>query len=64
MPRRGDADLGEAGYLQDHPLEQYVRDAKIDSLYEGTTAIQAQDFIFRKILRDKGEALGHVVRRS
>ena len=53
--------FGEAGYLQDHPLEQYVRDAKIDSLYEGTTAIQAQDFIFRKILRDKGEALGHVV---
>ena len=52
--------LGEAGYLQDHPLEQYVRDAKIDSLYEGTTAIQAQDFFFRKIVRDNGEALGHV----
>jgi alkylation response protein AidB-like acyl-CoA dehydrogenase len=52
--------LGDAGYLKDHPLEQYVRDAKIDSLYEGTTAIQAQDFIFRKILRDKGEAFGHV----
>ena len=52
--------LGDVGYLKDHPLEQYVRDAKIDSLYEGTTAIQAQDFIFRKILRDKGEAFGHV----
>jgi alkylation response protein AidB-like acyl-CoA dehydrogenase len=52
--------LGDSGYLKDHPLEQYVRDAKIDSLYEGTTAIQAQDLIFRKILRDKGEALGHV----
>ena len=55
--------LGDAGYLKDHPLEQYVRDAKIDSLYEGTTAIQAQDLIFRKILRDKGEALGHVTAR-
>ena len=52
--------LGGSGYLRDHPLEQYVRDAKIDSLYEGTTAIQAQDFFFRKILRDGGAALGHL----
>ena len=29
--------LGGSGYLQDYPIEQYVRDAKIDSLYEGTT---------------------------
>ncbi|MGV9448240.1 acyl-CoA dehydrogenase, partial [Nocardia sp. NPDC003637] len=35
-------------------------DAKIDSLYEGTTAIQAQDFFFRKIARDRGVALAHV----
>jgi alkylation response protein AidB-like acyl-CoA dehydrogenase len=55
--------LGPAGYLQDHPLEQYIRDAKIDSLYEGTTAIQAQDFFFRKIVRDGGEALGHIAAR-
>ena len=41
-------------------MEQYIRDAKIDSLYEGTTAIQAQDFFFRKIIRDKGVALAHV----
>ncbi|WP_239476513.1 acyl-CoA dehydrogenase [Nocardia arizonensis] len=52
--------LGGSGYLQDYPIEQYIRDAKIDSLYEGTTAIQAQDFFFRKIIRDKGVALGHV----
>ncbi|MBF6211262.1 acyl-CoA dehydrogenase [Nocardia puris] len=52
--------LGGSGYLQDYPIEQYIRDAKIDSLYEGTTAIQAQDFFFRKILRDKGVALAHV----
>ncbi|MFK5647542.1 acyl-CoA dehydrogenase [Ornithinimicrobium sp. LYQ121] len=52
--------FGGSGFLQDYPLEQYVRDAKIDSLYEGTTAIQGQDFFFRKILRDKGAALGYV----
>ncbi|OKH62323.1 butyryl-CoA dehydrogenase [Mycobacterium sp. SWH-M1] len=53
--------LGGSGFLQDYPLEQYIRDAKIDSLYEGTTAIQAQDFFFRKIARDQGGALLHVV---
>jgi alkylation response protein AidB-like acyl-CoA dehydrogenase len=52
--------LGGSGYLQDYPIEQYIRDAKIDSLYEGTTAIQAQDFFFRKIARDRGVALAHV----
>jgi hypothetical protein len=53
--------LGGSGFLQDYPIEQYIRDAKIDSLYEGTTAIQAQDFFFRKIARDQGRALAHVV---
>ncbi|OBJ97285.1 butyryl-CoA dehydrogenase [Mycolicibacterium fortuitum] len=52
--------LGGSGYLQDYPIEQYIRDAKIDSLYEGTTAIQALDFFFRKIIRDQGGALAHV----
>ena len=52
--------LGGSGYLQDYPIEQYIRDAKIDSLYEGTTAIQAQDFFFRKIVKDNGAALMHV----
>ncbi|WP_280377144.1 acyl-CoA dehydrogenase [Nocardia wallacei] len=52
--------LGGSGYLQDYPLEQYIRDSKIDSLYEGTTAIQAQDFFFRKIARDQGVALAHL----
>jgi alkylation response protein AidB-like acyl-CoA dehydrogenase len=52
--------LGGSGFLQDYPIEQYIRDAKIDSLYEGTTAIQAMDFIFRKIFRDNGAALAHV----
>ena len=52
--------LGGSGYLTDYPLEQYIRDSKIDSLYEGTTAIQALDFFFRKIVRDRGEALQFV----
>ena len=52
--------FGGSGFLQDYPIEQYIRDAKIDSLYEGTTAIQAQDFFFRKIARDQGAALGHL----
>jgi hypothetical protein len=52
--------LGGSGFLQDYPIEQYIRDAKIDSLYEGTTAIQGMDFFFRKILRDNGEALTHL----
>ncbi|TDV50728.1 acyl-CoA dehydrogenase [Actinophytocola oryzae] len=52
--------LGGSGFLQDYPIEQYIRDSKIDSLYEGTTAIQSMDFFFRKIVRDKGRALTHV----
>ncbi|MDT8910575.1 acyl-CoA dehydrogenase [Amycolatopsis sp. PS_44_ISF1] len=52
--------LGGSGFLQDYPIEQYIRDAKIDSLYEGTTAIQSLDFFFRKIVRDKGQSLAHV----
>jgi alkylation response protein AidB-like acyl-CoA dehydrogenase len=46
--------LGGSGFLQDYPIEQYIRDAKIDSLYEGTTAIQSLDFFFRKVVRDQG----------
>ncbi len=49
--------FGGSGFLQDYPLEQYVRDAKIDSLYEGTTAIQSLDLLFRKIVRDNGRSL-------
>ena len=52
--------LGGSGFLQDYPIEQYIRDAKIDSLYEGTTSIQGLDLFFRKILRDNGAALRHL----
>ena len=46
--------FGGSGFLQDYPIEQYVRDAKIDTLYEGTTAIQGLDFFFRKIVTRQG----------
>jgi alkylation response protein AidB-like acyl-CoA dehydrogenase len=49
--------FGGSGFTQDWPLEQYVRDAKIDTLYEGTTAIQGLDFFFRKIVKDGGKAI-------
>lgn len=49
--------FGGSGFLQDYPVEQYVRDAKIDTLYEGTTAIQGMDFFFRKMVRDQFQAV-------
>ncbi|MHB1067229.1 MAG: acyl-CoA dehydrogenase [Candidatus Nanopelagicales bacterium] len=51
---------GGSGFLQDYPLEQYIRDAKIDTLYEGTTAIQGLDFFFRKMVRDQFHAITHL----
>jgi alkylation response protein AidB-like acyl-CoA dehydrogenase len=53
--------LGGSGFLQDYPMEQYIRDAKIDSLYEGTTGIQGQDLFFRKIVRDGGASLNTIL---
>jgi alkylation response protein AidB-like acyl-CoA dehydrogenase len=53
--------LGGSGFLQDYPIEQYVRDSKIDSLYEGTTAIQGMDLYFRKIVRNQDQALGYLL---
>jgi alkylation response protein AidB-like acyl-CoA dehydrogenase len=49
--------FGGSGFTQDYPLEQYIRDTKIDTIYEGTTGIQALDFFFRKITRDQGATL-------
>jgi alkylation response protein AidB-like acyl-CoA dehydrogenase len=49
--------LGGSGYVQDYPIEQYVRDQKIDTLYEGTTHIQALDLLLRKVARDGGTTL-------
>ena len=52
--------FGGSGFLQDYPIEQYIRDAKIDSLYEGTTAIQGLDLFFRKMVRDQFKATMHI----
>src|SRR5690606_7721770 len=53
--------FGGSGFTQDYPMEQYIRDQKIDTLYEGTTAIQALDLFFRKIARDGGETLRNLL---
>jgi hypothetical protein len=55
--------FGGSGYCQDYPIEQYIRDQKIDSLYEGTTHIQALDLFFRKVARDGGRTLGALLAR-
>jgi alkylation response protein AidB-like acyl-CoA dehydrogenase len=54
---------GGAGYVEDFPAEQYLRDQKIDSLYEGTTHIQSLDLFFRKVARDGGATLGGLFER-
>jgi alkylation response protein AidB-like acyl-CoA dehydrogenase len=55
--------FGGSGYCQDYPIEQYIRDQKIDTLYEGTTHIQALDLLFRKIARDGGATLESLLGR-
>jgi alkylation response protein AidB-like acyl-CoA dehydrogenase len=54
---------GGSGYLSDYPVEQYIRDQKIDTLYEGTTHIQALDLLLRKIARDGGQTLQGLLAR-
>ncbi|MCB9558547.1 MAG: acyl-CoA dehydrogenase [Deltaproteobacteria bacterium] len=55
--------FGGSGYCRDYPIEQYIRDQKIDTLYEGTTSIQALDLAFRKIGRDGGATLRRLIDR-
>jgi acyl-CoA dehydrogenase len=50
--------LGGMGYTEDAGAAQCYRDARITAIYEGTNAIQAQDLLGRKVLRDGGQALG------
>ncbi len=47
---------GGYGYCTEYGIEQFARDSKIATIYEGTNGIQAIDFVMRKILKDKGEA--------
>ncbi len=46
--------LGGAGYTRDWPLEQYLRDARVMTIYEGTTGMQALDFLTRRLWGDEG----------
>jgi hypothetical protein len=46
---------GGYGYCQEYPLEQYLRDCKISTIYEGTNAIQSLDLVFRKLGQRKGQ---------
>ena len=53
---------GGMGYIEETGAAQYLRDARITTIYEGTTGIQANDLIGRKIARDGGKALAaHVI---
>jgi alkylation response protein AidB-like acyl-CoA dehydrogenase len=47
---------GGMGYIEETGAAQHFRDARITTIYEGTTAIQANDFVGRKLLRDQGRA--------
>ena len=49
--------LGGHGYIVDNGMEQFVRDARIAMIYEGTNGIQALDLVGRKLPRDGGRAL-------
>ncbi|MEE4245674.1 MAG: acyl-CoA dehydrogenase [Kangiellaceae bacterium] len=49
--------LGGHGYVREWGVEQFVRDARISQIYEGSNGIQAQDFLMRKVCADKGAAI-------
>ncbi len=49
--------LGGAGYTKDWPLEQYLRDSRVMTIYEGTTGMQALDFLTRRLWREEGRGL-------
>ena len=49
--------LGGYGYTADYPLERIARDIRVAAIYEGTSGIQARDFLLRKVCRDEGAAL-------
>ncbi|MCX6129365.1 MAG: acyl-CoA dehydrogenase, partial [Proteobacteria bacterium] len=58
---------GGYGYCTEYGIEQFMRDIKIAAIYEGTNAIQAVDFVMRKILKDQGKtfaALGKKIMSS
>lgn len=52
---------GGMGYIEETGAAQLMRDARITTIYEGTTGIQANDFIGRKVIRDEGQALFELI---
>ncbi|MBD0415363.1 acyl-CoA dehydrogenase family protein [Oryzicola mucosus] len=56
--------LGGAGYTKEWPLEQYLRDARVMSIYEGTTGMQALDLLTRRLWRDGGRGLDSFLKRA
>lgn len=53
--------LGGAGYTREWPAERHLRDARVITIYEGTTFMQAQDFLIRRLVRDGGRGLESVL---
>ena len=56
--------LGGAGYTKEFPVEQALRDSRVLTIYEGTTGMQAQDFLMRRLWKDKAAGLHALIRRS
>ncbi|WP_221794040.1 acyl-CoA dehydrogenase [Oceanobacter mangrovi] len=54
---------GGMGFVEETGVAQFIRDARITTIYEGTTGIQARDLMFRKILGDQGVALQNLLRQ-
>ena len=55
---------GGYGYCKEYGIEQFARDTKISSIYEGTTGIQALDFVTRKVLKDGGKTFMTILGRT
>ncbi len=52
---------GGMGFIEETGAAQFLRDARISTIYEGTTGIQAADLVGRKLTRDKGEAMAALI---
>lgn len=55
--------LGGCGYTNDYPLERLARDIRVAAIYEGTSGIQALDFLKRRVLADQGALLGFLLKK-
>lgn len=56
--------FGGLGYIEQTGAAQYLRDVRVTSIYEGTNGIQANDLVFRKVLRDGGETVRRILARA